>query len=205
MVHNFAINHIIYYFCKKIINTSVFKHMIMNINMKKIIFLFAMIGTCLSVSAQQFEPQVRLTGEFGIDDDKNTSLGFDFVAGIRVNDMLRVGVGTGISYCEHLYTYGYREPAAYIPIFLNGKVNFIKSGISPYLNLDLGVPVFIPFSEYAKEQTFGFFIRPAFGMDFPLSGKGRIFVEIGYKFQKREVGYMNRNYNQISCAVGYSF
>lgn len=177
--------------------------------MKKIIFLLAMISACLSVSAQRFEPQLKVTGEFGVDDYKNTSLGVDFVAGYRFNDTFRAGLGTGISYCNHYYTDDYKESAAYVPIFLNGKVNFLKSGISPYLNLDLGMPIFIPFSDYAKNQSFGLFVRPAFGVDFPLSNKGKIFIELGFKFQKRELQLLGlkskANYNQISCAVGYSF
>ncbi|RGK25383.1 hypothetical protein DXD27_09085 [Bacteroides intestinalis] len=49
-------------------------------------------------------------------------------------------------------------------------------------------------------------VKPAFGVDFPLS-KGSIFTEIAYKYQARKFDLVtnNMNYSQISFGIGYTF
>ena len=184
--------------------------------MKKVLFLLMMMAH-LPLLAQRFEPQVKVGCDIGIDNDKNMSLGAEFLAGYRFNGNFRLGVGTGISWCEHLYEKAgtnniigkhyndYKESAAYVPLFVNSKLNFIKQGISPYLSFDFGYSFFIAFSDYAKDNKLGIMARPALGVDFPI-GDGRLFAEVGYKYQKRNWRLMdNANYSQISFALGYSF
>lgn len=188
--------------------------------MKKVLCSLIMVVSTLMTQAQKgFEPVIRASYELGVDSYKNESFGLDFLAGYRINETLRIGVGTGIHWCEHLYEskgvnqitqkyYNeYRETAAYVPLFANGKVNFINKGISPYLSVDLGYSFFIPFSDYAKNNKLSFMANPAFGVDFPIN-KGKIFAEVGYKYQARKFDLNadeKMNFSQISFAIGYSF
>ena len=55
------------------------------------------------ILAKGFEPQIRVTGDIGVDSYKNNSFGADFVAGYRVTDMFRIGAGVGISYVDLLF------------------------------------------------------------------------------------------------------
>lgn len=184
--------------------------------MKKLLLLLALVMPMIG-QAEGFEPQIRVTGDIGVDSYKNTSFGVDFVAGFRTSDLIRIGAGAGISYVDLLfedahfignhYFDKYKENAAYIPIFIDGKFNFIKSKISPFVNLDLGYAVYVPFSEYAKKNSLGFFVQPAFGVDFNI-GKGDLFVQVGYKYQMRKCEHWadtNGNYSQTSFAIGYQF
>ena len=167
--------------------------------------------------AKGVEPQVRVTGDIGVDSYKNNSFGADFVAGYRVTDMFRIGAGVGISYVDILFEDAhfignhwydkYKESAAYVPVFVDAKLNFTSGKISPYVNLDLGYAVYIPFSDYAKKNQLGFFVQPAFGVDFNI-GNGVLFVQAGYKYQMRKCDHWvdtNGNYSQVSLAVGYQF
>lgn len=186
--------------------------------MKKILIILTLLLSIPTLAlAKGFEPQIRVTGDIGIDSYKNNSFGADFVAGYRVTDMFRAGVGVGISYVDLLFEDAqfignhwhekYKESAAYVPIFIDGKMNFTNGKISPYINLNLGYAAYIPFSDYAKENKLGFFVQPAFGVDFKL-GKGALFAQIGYKYQMRTCDHWvdtKGNYSQLSIAIGYQF
>lgn len=187
--------------------------------MKKIIVFVLLAFISIYSNAQgKFEPSVKVSFDLGIDDYKNKSFGAEFIGAYRVNEIFKVGIGTGISYCDFLYEKAginailgkyyddYRQTAAYIPLFINGKLNFKKGGISPYLSIDLGYTFFISFSDYADNNKLGLMVKPAFGVDFPLS-KGSIFTEIAYKYQARKFDLVtnNMNYSQISFGIGYTF
>ena len=186
--------------------------------MKKVLLILALIITASKISAQtKFEPQLKLTYDAGITDDKNNSFGAEFLAGIRMSGKLRLGVGVGISYCDLLYEDGgvnmilnkyygdYRESSAYIPIFANIKYNFTSNGVSPYVSADLGYSAFISCSDYANDNKLGLFCKPCFGIDFPIK-KGKIFLEVGYKYQHRSWSGLNSpDYMQATGAIGYQF
>lgn len=185
--------------------------------MKKFILAIAFVLPTLAFAQKGFEAQVKVAYDYGIDADKNESFGIDFVAGYRLTKQIRLGVGTGISWCEHLfhgaywfnnrYHKEYREPAAYVPVLLNGKYNFVESSISPYISMDLGYTVYIPFSKAAEENKFGLFFYPCVGCDYSI-GKCEVFTQVGYKYQQRE--YVSlwgtySNYSQLVLAVGFQF
>ncbi len=178
--------------------------------MKKLFLVLALIaGSFSAVGAQGFEPQVKVNGMLGIDTYKNHSFGAEFLAGYRFNPQVRVGLGAGIDYCNlkyegaSKYRSEYKESAAYVPVFANGKFNFIDNNVSPYFSADVGYAIFIPGSGYAEDNKLGMFFKPAFGVDFSM-GKGALFVEVCYNYQMRDFNG-TRNYNQIGLAVGYQF
>ena len=181
-----------------------------------IFLVLAIMAICVN-SQNKFEPQIKIGYDFGIDEDKNNSLGAEFLAGYRIKNNLRIGIGTGISWCKHLYEKAgvnhylnkyysdYRETAAYVPIFANVKYKFTTIGISPYIAMDLGYSLFISFSDYAKDNKLGIMAKPAFGLDFPLS-KGKLFIEVGYKYQQRSWDLLDTpSYSQATTSIGYQF
>ena len=185
--------------------------------MKRLLFIALAIMPMLIEAQAGFEPQIKVSYELGIDDDKNQSFGGEFLAGYRFNNNLRLGVGTGIYWCKHLYESAhynsvinyyskeYRETASYIPIYANGKFNFETSGnLKPYLSLDLGYALFNAASDYAKENELGLFAKPAFGIDIA-TGKGSLFFEVGYKYQYRKFYDEKMGYSQLTMSVGYNF
>lgn len=182
--------------------------------MKKLFLMLAMMLPMLVFAQQGFDASVKVVGGIGVDDCKNKSFGAEAVFGYRFNEYFRLGVGTGISWCDLLFeeeSYGYdeyRESEAYVPLFVNGKANFLKSGISPYFSLNVGYSFLIPFSDYAEHANLGAMVNPAFGVDFPLS-KGSLFAEIGYKYQSMSFdGYgeeWDMNHSQITLGIGYNF
>ena len=181
--------------------------------MRTFLFLFAILPM-MAFAQKGFEPSVKVSYEIPL--DKNQSFGGEFIARYKFSETIKIGAGIGAYWCEHIYDDGYeelldkwydeyKESAMYIPIYVNGKFNFSKQGISPYFSLDLGYSMFIAFSDYTKENNLGLFFKPSFGIDFPVNN-GKIFTEVGYKYQKREWSLLeNPNYSQITISIGYSF
>ncbi len=172
-----------------------------------------------------FEPQIRVTFDEGIDNFDNFSFGADFLAGYRFNEHIRIGAGVGLNYIDlryelagwnsllERYDKGYKESAMSFPVFANVKVNFTKTKISPFINVDLGYTAFLPFSKYAQHNKLGFLMRPAFGVDFHF-GKWSLFLEIAYKYQQRQAedSYytlssvkFDGGYSQLSQSIGFQF
>lgn len=185
--------------------------------MKRIILIAMALMPMITKAQTGFEPQLKISYELGIDEDKNQSFGCEFVAGYRLSDDFRLGIGTGIYWCKHLYedahynslihyfSEEYRETASYIPIFANGKYNFVTtSDWRPYLSVDLGYALFNSASKYADDNKLGIFVKPAFGVDYNI-GKGALFFEVGYKYQDREFQDVKMGYSQLTMSVGYQF
>lgn len=180
-----------------------------NTMLKKFLFIITSLLCTTFASAQKIESQIQITGEIGVDTYKSNSFGLDGILGVRVFDQFRLGAGLGISYIDLFYdSYdGYRENAAYVPVFANAKYNLNKGKVSPFLNLDLGYSLYVPFSDYAKRNSLGCFINPSFGIDFKID-EGAIFVQAGYKYQCRKFELWvdpNGNYSQATISVGYQF
>lgn len=182
--------------------------------MKKVLFLLFLLIPICTFAQKGFDASVKAVGGIGVDDYKNKSFGAEAVFGYRFNEYFRAGVGTGISWCDLLFEEEtllydeYREAEAYVPLFVNGKANLLKSGISPYFSLNIGYSFLIPFSDYADHAKLGFMANPAFGVDFPLV-KGSLFAEVGYKYQKMSfdsnVYTWGINYSQLTIGIGYNF
>lgn len=190
--------------------------------MKKALIVFSAIAlSCLNVDAQTkgFESNIKVRFDACIDGAKNHDFGAEYIAGYRFSPKAKLGVGTGISWVNQLYEeysviykgkHDYYETAAFVPLFLNGKFNFLSGGVSPYFNLNAGYTAFIPFSDYAKYNHLSAFVNPSFGIDIPLS-KGAVTMELGYKYQVRKVdanalcNMGSCNYSTFEVALGYQF
>jgi len=183
--------------------------------MKKLFSLLTLsMAFCLGF-AQKIEPQIKVTYAYQPSNDKNISLGIETLVGIRIMPVLRVGGGIGIDYCDlkfrdsyydktlQRYVKEYRETAAFVPVFVNCKYNFIDHKVSPYVSADLGYSFFIAYSRYANDNKLGLYYKPSVGVDFKI-GKGAIFVEANFNYQTREF-HKNMNYSQIGLSLGYHF
>lgn len=163
-----------------------------------------------------FEPQVRVFADEGLDKQQNLSLGADFVAAYRFNEIIRLGGGVGVSYVDLRFqepttgtvtSKAYDEDAMAIPVFVNLKVDFLKKKVSPFFAVDGGYNFFIPFSKYAKDNKLGFFIRPSLGVDIRFS-KCVLSIDIAYRYQARTFENFLATYggyNQICQSVAVSF
>lgn len=185
--------------------------------MKKVLcIVLALFPICLSAQSR-FEPQVKVAYELGIDEDANQSFGAEFVAGYRITNAFRLGGGVGIYWCKHLYEDAhynkylnyyekeYRETASYIPVYVNGKYNFLTTGKwRPFASFDAGYSIFNPYSDYAEHNKLGIFAKPSFGVDCNI-GKADITFEIGYRYQDREFYDVKMGYSQLVMSFGFQF
>lgn len=160
-----------------------------------------------------FESNVKVRFDAGIDSYKNHAFGAEYIGGYRFNPQIKIGVGAGVSWVNQTYDCtpnDYKEDAVFVPIFLNGKFNFIDGSVSPFFNINVGYSLFVPCSKYAEINHHSVFINPSFGIDVPLD-KGAMTFEIGYKYQMRKVdgnALTNEgdcNYSQIEISLGYQF
>lgn len=188
---------------------------------KYIVLIILAVGLQPLFAKQKLTTSIKATYEFGVDYAKNQGFGLDIIERYNITNNFSVGIGTGFYYCDllfddggheydnsNLYSREYRESGAYLPLFLNLKLNLTNEGISPYLSLGGGYTFLIPFSEYAKKADLGVMIRPAFGIDIPIS-PGSLFVEFGYKYQKMNFnGYgltYDLNHSNLTISLGYNF
>ena len=107
------------------------------------------------------------TGDFSRD-----RLTVSFVNGVQFNPYLYVGMGAALNY------YAGGEEIG-IPIFANVRSHFIKSNISPFLDLRVGYSPLVD----AK----GLYLSPSLGCRFGLSKRVGLNVSVGYEVQEADV------------------
>lgn len=100
-----------------------------------------------------------------------------------------------------------------LPLYGHGKINFTKTGISPYLSLNAGYTLSLT-SSYDHP---GLMVKPSFGVDFPLNNGGSFFAQVAYKYQHFNYTYFSITETdtsdtvesghaaQLEFAVGYTF
>lgn len=185
--------------------------------MRQIVLLFGLIFSACINAQSKFEPEILVSYELGLNDEKNKAFGGEFIAGYRVTDAFRIGAGIGISWCEHLYSKAhynrtinyfekdYRETASFIPIFADVKYNFLITGKwRPFVSANLGYAIFNAYSDYAKDNTLGIYAKPSVGVDCNI-GKVDLVFEVGYKYQDREFKNTNMGYSQTVLSIGCQF
>lgn len=160
-----------------------------------------------------FEPQVRIFLDEGLDKQKNLSLGVDFIASYRFNEIFRLGGGVGVQYVNLRFDEPKQtlkasyEGAVAIPLFANIKVDFLRKKVSPFFAADCGYLFYLPLKDYAKDNKMGVFVRPSFGVDIRFS-KCTLCIDIAYKYQARSFENATDAYNgyhQICQSFAVSF
>ncbi len=117
----------------------------------------------------------------GVDYNEVEMAKIDVVNGIRFNPYIALGLGTGIR--------SYNEVLA-VPIFLDLRVNFIKTRVSPYLSLGLG------YSLALDETELGAFAQPAIGISYRIGKATAMHIGLSLIAQSftEESVYSNYNY-----------
>lgn len=161
--------------------------------MKKILLIVGLLCICNVVYAQQkgFEKSIEANANVGLDDCVKYSFGLNIVGGYRLNS-LYIGAGVGYSYINGLYYSSYEyigqgESYNYdsfdvrnnLNAFVRGKLNFTKTKISPFLQVDLGGTFALSSNEIKMAN--GLFYEPAFGCDFNIKDNQSIYILLGYK------------------------
>src|SRR5690625_2200214 len=142
------------------------------------------------------------TGDWGLDRIK-----LDIINGYRINPYIFLGLGTG-------WRYYHQIEDALVPIFLNFKVNFIQSQMSPFLGLSTGYSL----NASNNFKGAGAFIAPTMGVDFPISNSARMNVGLSYESQRLKSklyhfypdNYIDSyeatfNSGAISLSIGFTF
>jgi hypothetical protein len=189
--------------------------------MKTILLSLTFFISFLCAAQSDFKPTVQVYYDLGIDDNKTNTIGIDFIAGFKVTDLLVLGAGTGLGSSDMLYyksynkgdSYDSRETVMILPLYGHGKINFTKTGISPYLSLNAGYTLSLT-SSYDHP---GLMVKPSFGVDFPLNNGGSFFAQVAYKYQHFNYTYFSITETdtsdtlesghaaQLEFAVGYTF
>lgn len=141
----------------------------------------------------------------GVGDLATNRLEFSTSHGYQFNPYVYLGIGAGL----HYYYEG--GDAFVIPIFVNPRVNFLDTNITPFIDLKLG---------YSVVDAEGFYFNPNIGVSFKTQERKTINVSIGYTMQKVKYNsYYDYSYyggysyyssgsvdvNGISIKVGYEF
>ena len=114
--------------------------------------------------------------------------------GYQFNPFFYAGAGLGID-----YHFGYSTIC--LPLFANGRVNFIDNPVSPFFDLKIG------YSVYEGE---GLFFAPSIGTRFAIDQRCAFTFSVGYNLQK--VNKVNSYYsprsrtlNGVSMKIGIEF
>jgi len=142
------------------------------------------------------------TGDWGLDRIK-----MDIINGYRINPYIFLGMGTGWRYYHEIED-------ALVPLFLNFRVNFIQSQMSPFLGLSTGYSL----NASNNFKGAGAFIAPTMGVDFPISNSARMNVGLSYESQRLKSklyhfypdNYIDSyeatfNSGAISLSIGFTF
>lgn len=142
------------------------------------------------------------TGDWGLDRMK-----MDIINGYRINPYIFLGMGTGWRYYHEI-------EVALVPLFLNFRVNFIQSQMSPFLGLSTGYS----FNASNNFKGAGALIAPTVGVDFPISNSARMNVGLSYESQRLKsklyhfypdhyIGSYEATFNSgaISLSIGFTF
>lgn len=139
-------------------------------------------------------------GDYGVE-----RLKLHVVNGYRFNPYFYLGFGTGLNYYSD-------ADAAVLPLFVNFKVDFLRSRVLPYFSLDAGYS----FDLTNSFEPVGLLLNPKIGVSFKLNEKNAMNVGLGFDMQWMDFlysyGYYYNYYytsnemsGAISLNVGFSF
>src|SRR5690625_6107442 len=97
----------------------------------------------------------------------------DIINGYRINPYIFLGMGTGWRYYHEIED-------ALVPLFLNFRVNFIQSQMSPFLGLSTGYSL----NASNNVKGAGAFIAPTMCVDYAISISSIMNVGISYTSQR---------------------
>ncbi|MDH6341960.1 hypothetical protein M2480_000622 [Parabacteroides sp. PFB2-12] len=116
-------------------------------------------------------------GDYGSDGiEINTSHGYQF------NEHFFVGGGMGIHY------HGDYDVAT-VPVFVEGRANFIKGRIAPFASVRVGVSAIVD-----DDEPGGFYFSPTVGARFAIVRNLALYLSTGYNLQMAEIYFYGSGY-----------
>ena len=159
--------------------------------MKKILLSLAiLIASYCAVCAQNkvaYQGEINIGGGVGMGNFKMGRMHFETIHGIRLNPHFFTGVGIGAGF------YDDQLGALIVPVFGHIKGYLTKSKIRPYVYTNLGYGFFY------KE---GFYGAGGLGLDFKISPKSGIYINLGY--QSQAIAKTHRASNPYDATYGVS-
>lgn len=144
--------------------------------MKRLIFILLLSAIHLSGFGQKKPQQFTLSTSIGtgiaIDSPSQTPLLWQLCGYYNVSRRFSIGAGTGISVYEKIL----------LPLFADAKFRLTKPHLfTPYLNCGIGYSVAL-----STDCNGGFLFSPGIGTEIPIYKKMKLFVSIGYEYQRLE-------------------
>lgn len=144
--------------------------------MKRLIFTLLLFAIHLSGFGQKKLQQFTLSTGIGtgiaIDSPSRTPLLWQLCGYYNVSRRFSIGAGTGISI--------YKKTL--LPLFADAKYRLTKPHLfTPYLNCGIGYSVAL-----SADCNGGFLFSPGIGTEIPVYKKMKLFVSIGYEYQRLE-------------------
>lgn len=143
--------------------------------MKKLIILFILVCVVSGIKAQVRERLSFATTvgtAIAASTPKSTPFEWQVLGYYHFNDRFSGGFGTGLSFHEKML----------LPVFADVKWTVTRARLfTPYLECGIGYSFAL-----CKKSNGGFYINPSIGMQYPIGGKKRLSLAIGYEQQKLE-------------------
>ncbi len=128
---------------------------------------------------------------------------FHFIKGVKFNQFLAVGIGTGLDVYDH----------EFVPVYLDIRGDILNQSITPYYALNAGYGFSFDMSGTRSDLNYkgGMLVHPALGIRFSSRKRVAYLLEVGYKFQHGKIEYKNREitdkltYRRLSLKAGIAF
>lgn len=153
-----------------------------------------------SAEFKGYRSQVEAT--FGLDFDLMCTSNIHYIGGYQINNILYVGVGTGVSlYLNDVPTpkwsaNSYSDMANLplnlwsVPVFGYFRANFANRRLIPFFALSAGYRFGtkhcfdMPWDSYAEYSTSGIFVNPQIGLNFRMTKKSDIYITAGFNLMQ---------------------
>lgn len=171
--------------------------------MKKLLTLATLMLICTGVFAQYSEN--RYKAMLGVDvngvfheNDNTVNINVETSHGYFMNDWFFAGGGLGIDLSRHAIKTGNKTKAdvtTSIPLFADARI-YLGDYVRPYLDFKAG---------YILGDVEGGFLKPAFGISFPIGNRAAINMGLSYRFLKKKVEGATDRINEHSIAINWGF
>ena len=153
-----------------------------------------------SAELKGYRSQVEAT--FGLDFDLMCTSNIHYIGGYQINNILYIGVGTGVSlylndvptpkWSANSYSDMANLPLNWwsVPVFGYFRANFANRRLIPFFALSAGYRFGtkhyfdMPWDSYAEYSTSGIFVNPQIGLNFRMTKKSDIYITAGFNLMQ---------------------
>ena len=156
-------------------------------------------GLCFSIGLNQNSGLGISENKYSYNEKSFATYGFCAGIGYLFNSHFSLGISAGVQSSK---IDNFVNRTLY-PVFLNIKYNYLEGEISPVFSLNTGTSIAY------KYGIDGYFFNPTMGIKKYFSNKKAILLNLGYKWQTRELVYYPNNKvvtaQYITISTGLSF